>query len=95
METPQLSFDQWAQAIESDVLQAFPNVCAKRKREDVYRWTYGERECQLHATSDGTATFVTLKGLHRKDCSPAPENVRITGDTRAEIARRIIVWLGR
>jgi hypothetical protein len=95
MESPQLSFDQWAQAIGSRVLEAFPQVCAKRKLEDVYRWTYGERECQLHAVSDGTATFVALNGELGWGAARKPETVRVTGDTQAELVRRIIGWLGR
>ncbi|HEV3152320.1 MAG TPA: hypothetical protein VGZ02_00795 [Candidatus Baltobacteraceae bacterium] len=91
METPQLTFDQWAQAIGSRVLEAIPQASVKRKFEDVYRWTYAGRECQLHAVSDNTATLVALQCgqralLHR------PQNIEIAGDTQADVAARIIGW---
>ena len=91
MEMPQLTFDQWAQAIGSRVLEVVPQASVKRKFEDVYRWTYAGRECQLHAVSDRMATFVALHCgqravLHR------PQSIAIDGETQAEVAARIIGW---
>ena len=88
----QLTFDQWAEAIGKRVLEAVPDACLKRKIEDVYRWTYRGRECQLHSVSDGTATFVVLFNGQREALLARPATIPITGTTQDEIATRIIGW---
>lgn len=92
---PQLTFDQWAEAIGMRVSEAVPNVNLKRKIEDVYRWTYRDRECQLHAVSDNTATFVVLFCGERRLLLQRPSSIEIDGSTQDEVASRIIGWFAK
>lgn len=92
MEQPGLTFDQWAQAICSYVREAYPEACVKHKFDDVYRWTYGGRECQVHALSEDAAAFIVLHCTQRPAIARRPERVSIAQATQAGIARRIIGW---
>jgi hypothetical protein len=93
---PELSFDQWAEHIGSVVRQAFPQCRFKRKLDDVYRWAYGAKECQLYAISDEQATFVTLiRDTIQPNIANAHDRVPINERTSEEIAYRIIRWFER
>jgi hypothetical protein len=87
-----LTFDQWAQAIATHVLEAFPQTCVKRKVDDVYRWTFRGRECQVHAVSEKVATFIALYAGHPAENDRRPECISIDASTQREIASRIIRW---
>lgn len=87
-----LTLDQWAQAICLRVSEVFPQACVKHKFEDMYRWTYGARECQVHAVTDDTATIILLAGSRQPNVTRHPERVSIETATQAEIAQRIIGW---
>ena len=90
-----LTFDQWAEHIGTRVSNAFPQCRLRRKIDDVYRWAYGAKECQLHAVNDSQATFVALlrESLWPK-VAHAPDCVAIDEHTELEIAERIIRWFG-
>ena len=92
MRNPPLTFDEWAHAIGTHVLEAVPQASMKGKIDDVYRWRYAGRECQVHAISDGTATFITLECTRRVAVMRRPESVAIAEQTQADVAQRIIGW---
>ena len=92
MEKSGITFDQWARSIGAYVQEAFPQACVKRKFDDVYRWTYQGKECQVHAVSDSSATFIALNCERRPSGARQPECISICTSTQAEVAQRIIGW---
>jgi hypothetical protein len=90
-----MTFDEWAERIAKHVSAELPEVSVKRKIDDVCRWIYAGRECQLHALSDSQAAFVALRrnGLFT-DC-PFWCHISIAAESEEEIARRIVGWFAR
>lgn len=88
-----MTFDEWANVIDVRVAAAVPDVCVKRKIEDVRRWIHGGRECQVHALSDSIAALVALRrnGI-MTDCM---FSCRVPIATQSEdlAAAHIIDWL--
>jgi hypothetical protein len=91
MEKSGITFDEWAQSIESYVRTAFPQARARRAFDDVYRWTYQGKECQVHAVSETSATFIALCREQRA-AARQPECISICPSTQSEVAARIIGW---
>lgn len=89
-----MTFDEWAQDIQIRVADAVPNATVNDKLEDICRWVRAGKECQVHALSDSVATFVALRrnGIIT-DCSFSCR-ISITQNSQAEVASRIIGWLG-
>jgi endogenous inhibitor of DNA gyrase (YacG/DUF329 family) len=90
-----VTFDEWADRIGIAVMRAYPHCSVKRKLDDMYRWAYGAKECQLHAVNESHATFISIR---RETAWPrvpeAPYCVQISEQTQLEIAGRIIRWFG-
>lgn len=88
------TFDEWAKGIDEHVTRTLPGRRLKRHLSDVYRWIYGDRECQMHAVSE---THVKLLTLRREGRWPlvqhAPLVISIAPDNGAAIAHHIVRWL--
>jgi hypothetical protein len=90
-----MTFDEWTDEIATRVTVAMPDVYVKRKIDDVCRWIYGAKECQLHAVSESLAAFVALRRDGLFTNSPISCQVTIAPGSEEEVARRIIGWFGK
>jgi hypothetical protein len=89
-----MTFQQWTDSISARVRVAIPDVMVKRKIDDLCRWVYGPKECQVHAVSETLAAFVTL----RRDAGtskPLCRQLRIEAGSEDQVAAQIIGWFER
>lgn len=87
-----MTFDEWADGIDARVAAQVPGVTVKRKFDDMRRWIHGGKECQIHALSESTATFVLL-GTHTAALyRPFACHIPIAYRSEEETAAKIIRW---
>lgn len=66
----------------------------KRKIDDLCRWVYGPKECQIHVVSETIAAFVTL----RRDARPSKplcRQMKIEAGSEDQVAAQIIGYFER
>ena len=88
-----MTFDEWAEEIDSLVVAAVPGVHVKHKLDDFRRWIREGKECHVYAISDAIAAFATLQrnGLTTHCLSSC--RITITPESERVVASRIVGWL--
>jgi hypothetical protein len=89
-----MTFQQWTDSISARVRLAIPGVMVKRKIDDLCRWVYGPKECQVHALSETLAAFVALR-RDTAGAKPSCRRLKIEAGSEEQIAAQIIGYFER